>query len=101
MGQFKLGFETRAMKLGISISIAVILIHFGMGAPTENMKDDNDDDYDDYVYPDSSCGDYPEDDVVNGTSTEAITDYDSDNDSEKHGGKFCSGCPTGSVDYSR
>merc|ERR1712223_944519 len=97
MGQFKLGFETRAMKLGISISIAVILIHFGMGAPTENMKDD------DYEYPDSSCGDYPEDDVVNGTSTVtgAITDYDSDNDSEKHGGKFCSGCPTGSVDYSR
>ena len=57
------------MKLGISISIAVILIHFGMGAPTENIEDDNDDDYDDYEYPDSSCGDYPEDDVVNGTST--------------------------------
>ena len=53
------------MKLAISISIAFILIHFGMGAPTENIQDDNDDDY---VYPDSSCGDYP-DDVDNETST--------------------------------
>ena len=55
------------MKLAISISIAFILIHFGMGAPTENIEDDNNDDYD-YVYPDSSCGDYP-DDVDNETST--------------------------------
>ena len=38
-----------------------------MGAPTENIEDDNNDDYD-YVYPDSSCGDYP-DDVDNETST--------------------------------
>ena len=35
-----------------------------MGAPTDNIEDDNDDDYE-YQYPDSSCGD---DDVEHETS---------------------------------
>ena len=69
-----------------------------MGAPTENIEDDNNDDYD-YVYPDSSCGDYPEDDVVNGTSTGKYLFFEflkvqqaADSQNSKYGEQVGSGC---------
>ena len=43
----------------ITISIAFTLFYIGMGAPVENLENDTllDDhyNYNDYVYPDSSC----------------------------------------------
>ena len=35
-------FETRAMKLVITISITLILFHIGMGAPVDNLNEDYD-----------------------------------------------------------